>query len=124
MITKISGKRAGILAMNTLFLLWIYSVAIGRPETVTTAVTPVVTSEPNAKQLPMILKLEKPETSFEDVKGFGDIFFQFEEVVHFFTQRKMYKQLGAKIPRGIGIFGKPGAGKALVAQAIAGEGQP
>lgn len=43
------------------------------------------------------------------------------EVVDFLKNPKKYRDLGAKIPRGILMVGPPGTGKTLLARAVAGE---
>ena len=58
---------------------------------------------------------------FDDVAGLDEEKNELVEVVDFLKKPKAYLDMGAKIPRGILLFGKPGTGKTLIAKAIAGE---
>lgn len=66
-----------------------------------------------------------PETdekiTFAQVAGADEEKSDLEEVVDFLKNPKKYKDLGAKIPRGILLQGPPGTGKTLLARAVAGE---
>lgn len=65
---------------------------------------------------------EKDEKiTFKDVAGAEEEKEDLEEVVDFLKNPKKYKDLGAKIPRGILMVGPPGTGKTLLARAVAGE---
>lgn len=59
--------------------------------------------------------------TFADVAGAEEEKADLEEVVDFLKNPKKYKDLGAKIPRGILLQGPPGTGKTLLARAVAGE---
>jgi cell division protease FtsH len=43
------------------------------------------------------------------------------EIVDFLKNPKKYKDIGAKIPKGVLLVGPPGTGKTLIARAVAGE---
>lgn len=60
-------------------------------------------------------------TSFDDVAGLDEEKEELFEIVDFLKQPEKYKKMGARIPRGILLYGKPGTGKTLIARAIAGE---
>ena len=66
---------------------------------------------------------EENETdiTFDDVAGLDEEKSELVEVVDFLKEPKRYTDMGAKIPRGILLCGKPGTGKTLIAKAIAGE---
>ena len=59
--------------------------------------------------------------TFADVAGAEEEKEDLNEVVDFLKNPKKYKDLGAKIPRGILMVGPPGTGKTLLARAVAGE---
>ncbi len=58
---------------------------------------------------------------FDDVAGLEEEKTEMIEIVEFLKNPKKFNEMGAKIPRGILLCGKPGTGKTLIAKAIAGE---
>ena len=64
---------------------------------------------------------KKTGTSFDDVAGIDDVKEELTEIVDFLKNPKKYRDLGARIPRGVLLAGAPGTGKTLLAKAIAGE---
>ncbi|MDD2566017.1 MAG: ATP-dependent zinc metalloprotease FtsH [Candidatus Gracilibacteria bacterium] len=64
---------------------------------------------------------EKDKITFKDVAGAEEEKDELIEVVDFLKNPKKYKDLGAKIPRGVLMVGPPGTGKTLLARAVAGE---
>ncbi|MEG2658628.1 MAG: AAA family ATPase, partial [Clostridiales bacterium] len=69
-------------------------------------------------------KMQEPNTqkiTFADVAGVDEVVEELEEVVDFLKDSRKYTALGAKIPKGVLLFGYPGTGKTLVARAVAGE---
>lgn len=58
---------------------------------------------------------------FSDVAGIDEEREQLAEVVNFLKHPENYTSMGARIPKGILLFGAPGTGKTLLAKAIAGE---
>ena len=63
----------------------------------------------------------KVKIKFDDVAGLDEEKGELVEVVNFLKHPKKYTEMGAKIPKGILLYGKPGTGKTLIAKAIAGE---
>lgn len=64
---------------------------------------------------------EKKKVTFSDVAGADEVKEELEEIVEFLKTPKKYHELGAKIPKGVLLFGAPGTGKTLLARAVAGE---
>ncbi len=64
---------------------------------------------------------ERPSTTFDDVAGYGGVKLEISEVVDFLKTPARFKEIGARIPKGILLVGPPGTGKTLLARAVAGE---
>ncbi|MBQ7602526.1 MAG: ATP-dependent zinc metalloprotease FtsH [Clostridia bacterium] len=58
---------------------------------------------------------------FSDVAGCDEEKREVQELVEFLKNPKKFTDLGARIPKGVLLVGKPGTGKTLLAKAIAGE---
>lgn len=63
----------------------------------------------------------KEKIKFDDVAGLDEEKQEMIEIVQFLKEPKKFYEMGAKIPRGVLLYGKPGTGKTLIAKAIAGE---
>jgi len=64
---------------------------------------------------------ERPRTTFADVAGYDGVKMEIREVVDFLRSSNRFKEIGAKIPKGVLLVGPPGTGKTLLARAVAGE---
>ena len=64
---------------------------------------------------------DRPSTTFEDVAGYSGVKQEISEVVDFLKTPARFKEIGAKIPKGVLLVGPPGTGKTLIARAVAGE---
>ncbi len=65
--------------------------------------------------------VEQPGVTFADVAGEEDAKVELAEVVDFLKSPGRYRQIGARLPRGVLLVGPPGTGKTLLARAVAGE---
>ena len=63
----------------------------------------------------------KQKIRFDDVAGLDEEKQEMLEIVQFLKEPKKFNEMGAKIPKGVLLYGKPGTGKTLIAKAIAGE---
>lgn len=63
----------------------------------------------------------KTKIKFDDVAGLDEEKEELVEIVEFLKKPEKFTKMGAKIPKGVLLYGKPGTGKTLIAKAIAGE---
>jgi cell division protease FtsH len=64
---------------------------------------------------------DRKRVTFDDVAGIEEVKEELVEIVDFLKHPKRYMELGARIPKGVLLFGSPGTGKTLLAKAVAGE---
>ena len=64
---------------------------------------------------------DMPKVTFEDVAGVDEAVEELLEVKEFLENPVKFQALGAKIPKGVLLYGPPGSGKTLLARAVAGE---
>ena len=63
----------------------------------------------------------KTKVMFDDVAGLEEEKGELKEIVDFLKRPEKYTKMGARVPKGVLLYGKPGTGKTLIAKAIAGE---
>ena len=64
---------------------------------------------------------DKPSTTFGDIAGYEGVKQEITEVVDFLRMPDQFKEIEARVPKGILLVGPPGTGKTLFARAVAGE---
>jgi cell division protease FtsH len=68
-----------------------------------------------------IYTTERPRTTFNDVAGYQGVKQEISEVVDFLKSSARFRDIGARVPKGVLLVGPPGTGKTLLARAVAGE---
>jgi len=68
-----------------------------------------------------VVTKDQPKITFADVAGVDEAVEELEEIKEFLESPTKFQQMGAKIPKGVLLFGPPGTGKTLLARAVAGE---
>lgn len=108
-----SPGMLGILTIITLSLLVFYLKLDGDTELVPAAI--------KVKEQKQKGEDVKKSVTFSDVAGLEEVKEELFEVIDFIKNVEKYRNMGAKIPKGILFHGPPGTGKTLMASAIAGE---
>ena len=67
------------------------------------------------------LVTDQNKVTFKDVAGLKEEKEEVAELIDFLKNPKKFQKLGARIPKGVLLFGPPGTGKTLLAKAVAGE---
>jgi cell division protease FtsH len=67
------------------------------------------------------MSVDAPKVSFKDVAGAQEAVEELHEIKEFLENPRKFQALGARIPKGVLLFGPPGTGKTLLARAVAGE---
>ncbi len=67
------------------------------------------------------LTKDQPRVTFKDVAGVDEAVEELQEIKEFLANPAKFQALGAKIPKGVLLYGPPGSGKTLLARAVAGE---
>jgi cell division protease FtsH len=68
-----------------------------------------------------LVSKDMPKTTFADVAGVDEAIEELQEIKDFLQSPAKFQAIGAKIPKGVLLFGPPGTGKTLLARAVAGE---
>ncbi|MCX8033159.1 MAG: ATP-dependent zinc metalloprotease FtsH [Thermoleophilia bacterium] len=67
------------------------------------------------------VSVDQPKITFRDVAGVDEAVEELQEIKEFLENPRRFQSLGARIPKGVLLFGPPGTGKTLLARAVAGE---
>src|SRR5665809_85376 len=68
-----------------------------------------------------VVTKDTPKITFSDVAGLDEAVEELQEIKEFLEGPQKFQAMGAKIPKGVLLFGPPGTGKTLLARAVAGE---
>jgi cell division protease FtsH len=68
-----------------------------------------------------LISKDMPKTTFDDVAGCDEAIEELGEIKEFLQEPAKFQAVGAKIPKGVLLYGQPGTGKTLLARAVAGE---
>src|SRR5207244_2123322 len=68
-----------------------------------------------------VVSKDQPKVTFADVAGTDEAVEELQEIKEFLEAPAKFQSMGAKIPKGVLLFGPPGTGKTLLARAVAGE---
>ncbi|UDY23842.1 ATP-dependent zinc metalloprotease FtsH [Nocardioides sp. Kera G14] len=74
-----------------------------------------------AKSKAKLITKDMPKTTFGDIAGADEAVEELQEIKEFLQEPAKFQAVGAKIPKGVLLYGNPGTGKTLLARAVAGE---
>lgn len=74
-----------------------------------------------AKSRARLAKTDFPKVTFKDVAGLDEAIEELQEIKEYLKNPRKFLDMGARIPKGILLYGPPGSGKTLLARALAGE---
>lgn len=94
-----------------LFLYWMYKSALSGTKS----------SMSFTKNLSKQFEPSDKKVTFKDVAGIDEVVEEVQDIVNFLKNPEEYREIGARMPKGILLVGPPGTGKTLTARAIAGE---
>jgi cell division protease FtsH len=94
-----------------LFFIWMQRRAMGQAGSIMSV----------GKSKAKAYTTDRPSTTFNDVAGYEGVKQEITEVVDFLRMPENFREIGARVPKGILLVGPPGTGKTLFARAIAGE---
>lgn len=107
---NITKTFAGLLLLGSIITLVFMSTNKSKGMSSATSIELTDFSEDNSKTL-----------NFKDVAGNEEAKESLKEIVDFLSNPEKYKSYGARMPKGVILYGDPGTGKTLLAKAVAGE---
>ena len=75
----------------------------------------------SASRAPSSRRRTRRRSTFADVAGCDEAIEELQEIKEFLQEPAKFLAVGAKIPKGVLLYGQPGTGKTLLARAVAGE---
>ncbi|MBA2720784.1 MAG: ATP-dependent zinc metalloprotease FtsH [Chloroflexi bacterium] len=112
-----------VVSVGIVWLLARRSRRSGRDHTTFTTILPPDPTESVAEQAALVdgTAHHVPQVALADVAGCDEAKLELTETIEFLRTPERFHKLGARIPRGIMLFGPPGTGKTMLARAVAAE---